>query len=275
MLTVVGRMRAAAVCCTLAAMTGCTSPSPVHPSGSTTPPLVRVSADDRTQLPANDLDRTDEDTAWVVAAPNYDPPPAPPSDIASCGDLHRWEHAHGAIDMGGTQLMVSLWAPRADVTVEILLVIAHVVRRQEPFETQAIECSPDADVPQQSELLSGGVDYYDPNDTTTPTLDAHPDGAAYLKAPSEAFHLMRGDTDWFTVSAQATDGWYDWELEVRMEVNGIPTTAMVDDSGSRPFSTNSGFRGTWVHSSAYVWCVGDTHPHLGVQKVPFLCPEGD
>src|SRR5262249_2848828 len=95
-----------------------------------------------------------------------------------------------------------------------------------------------------------------------------------LAAPNYAYDLGLGDTDWFPVTVQAMDGWYDWTIEVQMTVNGTPAVATVSDVGGQPFSTNSGYRDTWVRSKAYVWCASDPHPRLTVQDAPFLCPDG-
>ncbi|HEY2672573.1 MAG TPA: hypothetical protein VGJ07_19645 [Rugosimonospora sp.] len=237
--------------------------------------LIRVTGQDATLLPATDGEYESEDPAWVVAAPTFASPATPPADMITCGQLHRWEHDHGAIDMGGTQVMVQLWAPRTAVHVNVAAVVAHVTQRRAPFETQAIECSPMEHVPQQSELIYGDYELYSPSDSQTPKLDGYlTDTPITLALPDGSYDLGTGDTAWFPVTVQAMDGWYDWTIEVRMTVNGVPTSATASDANGHSFSTNSGFRGTWARSEAYVWCASDPHPHLEVQTAPFLCPDG-
>jgi len=229
--------------------------------------------------------------ASVVAFPSLAEPPEPPAGISTCGDLHAWMRTQGAIDVGGSQVQVNLWAPTDDVTVTATKVEVVRLDRRDPFESRAIACSATQKVPDEGQLPLVDV----PGDTPSRAGDARTLDGLETGVPTEVpahyvhmfwtspqpIELRAGDRKpYITVRLEARDGWYDWELVVHLLVDGEQRTYRLRDGrDDRPFSTNSGYLGDDLtrlpRTESYVWCVHDQPPRLHRQTAPFLCPDED
>lgn len=276
----------AAVAGVLLALGACTSPA-------APPAAARPSAQDTSVLRVTAVSTVDSlgdpSEAAVMALPDLGEPPQPPAGVRSCGDVSAWLRGQGAVDLGGSQVLVNVWAPDRDVTVVATRVEVVVLERREAFETRAIACSADASVPDLGQLPLEEV----PGERPSTAGDARMlDGMTVgepVRVPAHYVHmfwttprpldLRAGDRrPYIAVRTAAVNGWYDWEVVVHLLVDGkTQVHRLRDQRDGKPFSTNSGYiaagHNQRPRTESYVWCVHDQPPQLRRQAAPFLCPD--
>lgn len=267
-------------------LAACTSPAAppaaAGPSAQDTPAL-RVTA-------VSTVDSLgDPSGAAVMALPDLGEPPQPPAGVRSCGDVSAWLRGQGAVDLGGSQVLVNVWAPDRDVTVVATRVEVVVLERREAFETRAIACSAEASVPDLGQLPLEEVDGEHPSTAgDARMLDGMTVGEP-VQVPAHYVHmfwtsprpldLRAGERrPYIAVRTAAVNGWYDWEVVVHLLVDGkTQVHRLRDQRDGKLFSTNSGYiavgHNRRPRTESYVWCVHDQPPQLRRQAAPFLCPD--